>query len=168
MLDSKKARALNTSIDSLLRGVGIAGASVSTIKNMILQFNKQSEKEYRADYAYVAIDAVNLSPPIGSKVRKLYSAMQTYKFNRKIIPQMGMDIDNPAFLAVANVISAATNIPTDRVVMKINNLRAAADVNNETWQRIAMFMGWNTWDVGVKNPQVEALKRANKKNQQKD
>ena len=76
---------------------------------------------------------------------------------------MGMDIDNPAFLAVANVISAATNIPTDRVVMKINNLRAAADVNNETWQRIAMFMGWNTWDVGVKNPQVEALKKSNKK-----
>ena len=167
MLDSKKARALNTSIDSLLRGMGIAGASVSTIKNMILQFNKQSEKEYRADYAYVAIDAVNLSPPIGSKVRKLYSAMQTYKFNRKIIPQMGMDIDNPAFLAVANVISAATNIPTDRVIMKINNLRASADANNETWQRIAMFMGWNTWDVGVKNPQVEALKKANKKTNKK-
>ena len=167
MLDSKKARALNTSIDSLLRGMGIAGASVSTIKNMILQFNKQSEKEYRADYAYVAIDAVNLSPPIGSKVRKLYSAMQTYKFNRKIIPQMGMDIDNPAFLAVANVISATTNIPTDRVIMKINNLRASADVNNETWQRIAMFMGWNTWDVGVKNPQVEALKKANKKTNKK-
>ena len=167
MLDSKKARALNTSIDSLLRGMGIAGASVSTIKNMILQFNKQSEKEYRADYAYVVIDGINLSPPIGSKARKLYSSLQTYKFNRKIIPQMGMDIDNPAFLAVANVISATTNIPTDRVIMKINNLRASADANNETWQRIAMFMGWNTWDVGVENPEVKALKKANKKTNKK-
>jgi len=51
--------------------------------------------------------------------------------------------------------------------MKINNLRAAADVNNETWQRIAMFMGWNTWDLGVKNPQVESLKKSNKKTKKK-
>jgi hypothetical protein len=30
-----------------------------------------------------------------------------------------------------------------------------------------MFMGWNTWDVGVKNPQVEAIKKSNKKTKKK-
>ena len=67
-LENKKLRALNTSLDSLLRGGGVYGAGISTIKNMILQFNAQNDKGYRADHAYTMIEAVNLSPPIGSKI----------------------------------------------------------------------------------------------------
>ena len=43
-LENKKLRALNTSLDSLLRGGGVYGAGISTIKNMILQFNAQNDK----------------------------------------------------------------------------------------------------------------------------
>jgi len=35
----------------------------------------------------------------------------------------------------------------DRAVNKYNNLRGAANNNNEAWQRIAMALGWNSWDV---------------------
>jgi hypothetical protein len=52
-------------------------------------------------------------------------------------------------LAIANVISAATNIPTDRVVMKLQNVRDASMGDFETWQRVSMFMGWNKWQLGV-------------------
>jgi hypothetical protein len=166
-LENKKLRALNTSLDSLLRGGGVYGAGISTIKNMILQFNAQNDKGYRADHAYTMIEAVNLSPPIGSKIRKIYSATQTYKFNKKIIPQMGMGIDNPAYLAIANIVSATTNVPLDRAIMKLNNLRAAADSQNQAWQRVATFLGWNTWDVGVKNTAVEKAKAKNKKSSSK-
>ena len=166
-LENKKLRALNTSIDSLLRGGGVYGAGISTIKNMILQFNAQNDKGYRADHAYTMIEAVNLSPPIGSKIRKIYSATQTYKFNKKIIPTMGMGIDNPAYLAIANIVSATTNVPLDRAIMKINNLRAAADSQNQAWQRVATFLGWNTWDVGVKNTAVEKAKAKSKKSSSK-
>ena len=38
---------------------------------------------------------------------------------------MGMGIDNPAYLAIANIVSATTNVPLDRAIMKINNLRAS-------------------------------------------
>ena len=161
-LEDKKLRALNTSLDSLLRGGGVYGAAISTIKNMILQFNKQNDKGYRADHAYTMIEAINLSPPVGSKARKIYSATQTYKFNKKIIPGMGMSINNPAYLLFGNLVSAATNIPLDRAIMKLNNLIAATDSQNQAWQRVATFLGWNTWDVGVKNTAVEEAKAKGK------
>ena len=168
MIEEKKYRALNTSLDSLLRGMGVYGAALSTIKNMVIQFNKQEKKGWSADHAYTLIEAINLSPPIGSKARKVYSATQTWKFNREIIPHMGMDIDNPAFLAIANMVSAGTNIPLDRVVMKLNNLRAASNRQNEAWQRVATFLGWNTWNVGIENEgrerAKEELKKIKKKN----
>ena len=70
-------------------------------------------------------------------------------YNKEVIPEMGLDLDNPATLAIANVISAFTNIPTDRAVMKVNNIRDASMGDFEGWERIAMLMGWNKWNLGV-------------------
>ncbi len=166
-IEEKKYRALNTSLDSLLRGMGVGGAVVSTIKNIVLQFNKQEKKGWNADHAYTLIEAANVSPPIGSKLRKVYSSTQTWKFNKDVIPKMGMSIDNPAYLAVANIISAGFNIPLDRVIMKVNNLRAASDKENAVWQRIAVALGWNTWNVGIENKAVDKYKNKNKKKSKK-
>jgi hypothetical protein len=47
--------------------------------------------------------------------------------------------------------------------MKLNNLRAATDSQNQAWQRVATFLGWNTWDVGIKNTAVEEAKAKAKK-----
>jgi len=32
------------------------------------------------------------------------------------------------------------------------------DSRNETWQRLALALGWNTWDLGIKDPDIEAIK----------
>ena len=105
-----------------------------------------------------------MSPPIGSKIRKLYSATQSVKFNRDEIAEMGFDIDNPAYDAVANTVSAVTNVPLDRAVRITDNARAALDKNNEAWQRVALVLGWNTWDLGIQpNKQNTGKKRKNKK-----
>ena len=143
----KKARIANTMTDSILRGSGLAGAGISTIKNVILKFLEQEEKGWNADHAYTVIEAANFSPPIGSKLRKLYSGIQTYKFNKDIIADRGLSLNNPAWQSAGNFVSAATNIPMDRAVNKYNNLRGAANNNNEAWQRIAMALGWSSWDV---------------------
>jgi len=148
-IEDKKIRALNTSLDTILRGGGIAGATVSTLKNMLLKFKSEDEKGWRADHARTLIEAANISPPIGSKLRKLYNSFISYKYNKDEIATLGLHPDNPAILGMANFISATTNIPLDRAVMIANNLRASADSNNATWQRIALMLGWNTWDLGV-------------------
>jgi hypothetical protein len=154
-IEDKKIRALNTSLDTLLRGSGIAGATVSTIKNMILSFNKESEKGGRADYARTLIEGANISPPIGSKLRKIYNSFISYKYNKDEIANLGFHPDNPGILGVANLISGTTNIPLDRAVMIVNNLRASSNSNNATWQRIATLLGWNTWDVGIERPRYK-------------
>ena len=152
--DKKKVRMLNSMSDTILRGIGVYGAAVSTIKNIALKF-AQEEASGRPDHAHTIIEAVNLSPPIGSKIRKVYSATQTYKFNKEEIKEKGFALDNPAYGAVGNVISAGTNIPTDRVYNIVNNAQAALDKNNKAWQRIAVALGWNTWDVGIERKKFE-------------
>ena len=154
-IEDKKIRAMNTSLDTILRGSGIAGATVSTIKNMLLSFRKESERGGRADYARTLIEAANISPPIGSKLRKVYNSFISYKYNKEAIANLGFHPDNPAILGMANFISGSTNIPLDRAVMIVNNLRASSDSNNATWQRIALLLGWNTWDVGVERPKYK-------------
>ena len=49
--------------------------------------------------------------------------------------------------------------------MILNNIREASDSENEAWQRIAMLLGWNTWDVGV-DPygDIEISNKKRKKN----
>lgn len=148
--EAKKLRTANSMADTILRGSGVAGAVVSTLKNTIMKFLQQ-ENARSADHAYTLIEMANLSPPIGSKLRKIYSATQTYKLNKREIANNGWGLDNPSYLALGNVVSATTNIPLDRAVNKMNNLKEAMDTEHAAWQRIAMALGWSTWDVGV-NP----------------
>ena len=86
-----------------------------------------------------------------------------YKFNRDAIKEMGFDIDNPAYEAVGNFVSGTTNVPLDRVIANLNNVRAAMDKNNAAWQRISVLLGWNAWDVGIPDREVEKVKQEIKK-----
>ena len=147
--EKKDARFWETVVDSYLRGMGIIGAVPAALKNAILEFIKQNEKDYNSDYNEVIFDLINVSPPIGSKVRKLVSAGKTWKYNRDVIKEMAFDIDNPMIGATANVISALTNVPLDRVILKLQNLRDATNSDYKTWERIALSMGLNRWTLGL-------------------
>ena len=160
---NKKRRMLNNMVDTFLRGSGLAGAIVSTAKNTIMKFFEQEKKGWTADHTYTMIELTNLSPPIGSKLRKIYSGIQTYKFNKKIIKPMGFDIDNPVWGGVGSVVSGVTNFPLDRMLHLIDSAREATDQNNAAWQRIALLLGWRTWDVGATNEEVDAFKNKDKK-----
>jgi hypothetical protein len=174
--EKKKSRHVNTIADSYLRGMGTGGASVAALKNGIMSFINESKKDHNADYGNTVIDMLNVSPPIGSKARKLYSAGKSYMYNKEAVHEMGLDFDNPATMAIANVISAFTNMPTDRAVMKIQNIRDASMGDFENWQRIAMFMGVNKWQLGVgeKGPgeirveEVETRVKGEKKTKKKE
>jgi len=162
--DKKIERLTNNVIDSLLRGTGIYGAVVSTAKNIMLEFWKQDNKKHRADHAYTLLAFANISPPIGSKLRKVYSATQTRKFNRRVMEEVGFSIDNPIVPALGQAIEGFTNLPLGRAIQKINNMRAATQEDVELWQRMALIMGWNTWDIGVENDRIEKIKRQIKQN----
>ena len=163
--EKKNSRYTNTIADSYLRGMGTGGAAISALKNGLVSFMKESEKDYKADYGNTIIEMLNVSPPIGSKARKIYTSLKSYTYDKEVMQEMGFDIDNPAVMAIANVISAGTNIPTDRAVMKINNIRDASMGDFETWERIALFMGWNKWALGIedRSVSVKSVKEAEEK-----
>ncbi len=59
---------------------------------------------------------------------------------------------------VGSLASAAFNLPLDRVVAELDALVEASDNRNATWQRIALALGWRTWDVGAKNEEEDLIK----------
>ena len=160
-LEKKKSYMINGMLDSLLRGSGMGGAVVATLKNVVLEFLEQEEKEQddnwltQANHAYTMLEALNVSPPIGIKARKLYGAATTWDYNRDIIKHMDKtSIDNPIYDAVGAVVESTANIPLSRLYNKVQNIREAMDSDNETWKRIAMFLGWSRWTLGAKNEAV--------------
>ena len=61
--------------------------------------------------------------------------------------EKGWSLDNPAYLAAGQVISAATNVPLDRGIRKLQNLKDASDAENEEWMRVANALGWAKWEL---------------------
>ena len=107
----------NGMLDSILRGLGYAGAAVSVAKNTLLKFYEESEKD-RPKYENVAFEILNISPPIDSKITKIRSAMRTLQYEMDEIKEKGFSLDNPAYSASAKVFSALTNVPLDRLFTK--------------------------------------------------
>ena len=69
------------------------------------------------------------------------------KKRREEIFEKGFSIDNPAFLAFAKVLSATTNLPLDRALLKYENIEGAFEEENEWWQSMAMLLGWPKWQL---------------------
>ena len=159
----QNTRYVNTILDSYLRGWGTAGASVSALKNGVVSAIEESGDK-RPDIYKPVVEMINVSPPIGSKVRKIVQSGKTLYYNNDVIKEMGLDIDNPVVMATANVISALTNVPTDRLVMKINNIRDGMMGDYETWERISLFMGLNKYSLGIedRSPQTKAIEEVEK------
>ena len=181
LTDKKKERVINGMMDTLLRGAGIGGAVVSTIKNVLLKIMDEKEKADDGlfytdpDWNNVTVEALNLSPPIGIKARKISSSLKTWEYNNEVIKYMDKtDIDNPIYDAVTSGTEAVTNLPLNRLYNKYQNLKEATNSDHEMWQRIAMGLGWSRWNFGLQNQDVMTAKnkikeiKAEEKEQRKE
>lgn len=152
--EKKKEKAylstINGMADGLLRGMGIQGAAISTIKNVLIKISE--------DAADPVSDVLDFSPPISSKYDKLQKAYRTYKWNKKEMLEKGFSLDNPAYLAAANIISATVNVPLDRVVKKVNNVVDATQENITPLERSMLIAGWSEWELGIQKPKKEIEK----------
>ena len=154
----KYANILNSMADSLLRGTGVAGGVLSVTKNAIIRIIRESQKD-NPNYEKVGADLQRIAPPISSKLSKINQAARSFKWDKDEMINGGWGLDNPAYLAVGNVVSATTNIPMDRGVKKINNLMKASDSELETWERLALLGGWQDWELGIEDEKKKTKKR---------
>tara|TARA_R110002110_G_scaffold24361_2_gene91428 strand:+ start:13492 stop:21543 length:8052 start_codon:yes stop_codon:yes gene_type:complete len=166
IVTTKQTRMINGMVDTTLKGgFGLPGAVVATIKNVVMEYNKQEEKGFLSDHAYTILQAANLAPPVGSKLRKIYTAIQTNKFEKDAIKQRGLDVTingefnlSPAYSVVGNVLEGGLNIPMARLVDEVNSVTEALDARNSSMQRLALGLGWKTWDVSARNEEHDLIK----------
>ena len=149
ILAEKKVKVINGMVDSIARGTGLYGAVFTVVKNASVRIYEQTQKK-NPDYRNTYLELLKISPPISSKIQKFASAEKTASWNMKEIKSKGFSLDNPGFLAAGKVISSTTNIPLDRAIRKLNNLKAASDSQVETYKRIALLAGWSEWELGMK------------------
>jgi hypothetical protein len=163
--EKKTAGILNGMVDSLIRGSGIYGAIFSTIKNTYRTFLAEEKKGFTGDQTKTIIEAANLSPAIGSKLRKIYSAIQTNQFDKDVIEKYpwSVTIDgkfnpSPSYNILGDLTSALVNVPLDRALTEARGVAEALDNRNSYLQRIALGLGWRTWNVGAKNEEFDLIK----------
>ena len=164
--ENKIARISNGMVDSIVRGSGLAGAVAVTIKNTIREFIEYQEKpQFSRENADIILAALQISPPIGSKARKINAALQTLQYEKDVINERGFDVMidgkfqlSPAYNMIGSLSAATLNLPLDRAVDEVNSITEALDTRNTQWQRLALALGWRSWDTGVKIEEHDLIK----------
>tara|TARA_R110001632_G_scaffold2784_1_gene12243 strand:- start:121 stop:2709 length:2589 start_codon:yes stop_codon:yes gene_type:complete len=166
MMDIKKERIVNSMVDTMLRGSGVYGAIAATLKNTIITYYREEGKDaFSRDHRNTLIEALNLSPPIGSKLRKMNNAIKTKEYNAAVMEEQGWDVTlkgrvnlSPNYQVVASLTEAITNLPLERALVEIESFNEMLDSRNSTFQRIALALGYRSWDVGAKNEERDLVK----------
>ena len=176
--EKKIIKTLNSVLDTLLRGSGLTGAVISTIKNTIIKYYEQEEKGRNKDHAYTLLELTNVSPPIGSKIRKVYSSLTTKDFNKDVMEAQGWSPTlrgrfniAPNYEVVAGLSSALLNIPLDRLIAEVDAVSEALDSRNTAYQRLALGLGYRTWDINAKKEEegvVKAVAKLKRKTKAKE
>jgi hypothetical protein len=159
----KKERLINGSIDSVLRGSGLLGGVVATLKNVAIAFARQRDVGYNPDESAVIVEALNLSPVLGIKARKIVNAEKTLNYNKKVIDEMEtFDIDNPQWSASTSYVEGFTNLPLNRLYNKTQNMRQTLNSDHSNWERTLLLLGWSQYNLNLKNEKMDAIKEKSK------
>jgi hypothetical protein len=162
--EKKLIKAANGMLDSSLRGLGMAGVTVQVLKNLGIDIYDRSKRD-RPEFTDSYKKLLEFSPAIKSKLGKFQSAAYPFdsKKRRAEVFEKGFSLDNPAYESMAKVITGTTNLPLDRLYSKVNNLSAAMDEKTETWQSIAMVLGWPEWQIMPDSKESSTFSRGNVK-----
>ena len=164
--EEKSIRVVNGMLDSILRGTGFYGAGIAAIKNAVMMAMKQSKLK-NPKYEDAVFELLNFSPPLGNKAKKIRAWGRTLSWDSKEIREAGFSLDNPALMAYSKLISAATNLPLDRVLQKIENIKHASSTEAEMWQKMALLGGWQDWEVNLEEPKKKKKRKTNYKPRKK-
>ena len=163
--NKKVTRIANTMIDSLGRGFGVYAAVGTQLKNVVMKYVEQEKLDpFQRDHALTLIEIINYSPPVGSKLRKIYNAIRGKEFDKDIIAERGFEVTydgkvniSPSYNVMGSLVEGVTNVPMERALVEINSLVEMMDTKNSAWQRLALLLGWRSWDVGAKNEEMDEL-----------
>lgn len=148
----KYVNVIDSAIDGFGRGLGYGGAVAVMVKNVIQEAMDEYGEGGRKNFQDVILEIGTLSPAISSKISRLEQGARTFTWKQELekVRTEGVSLDNPAFEATGKFVSAVTNIPLDRLIRKMDNLSYPMRHDIQTWQAIALALGWGQWELGLK------------------
>jgi len=142
-LDGEELEVANATLDGILVGMGIRGKAYAVFKNWLIKANKELQKD-NPKLRDTASELLRVSPPIDKKYRQIRGALATLDYDMDEMSEISLD--NPGLEAVAGIIEASTNAPTDRLLRKMQNVKAALEEDRANWQRPFLLGGWAEYD----------------------
>ncbi len=157
---SKKMNAelntLNSMVDTSLKGLGLYGQVISTVKNAGFRAYIESNKDNPNYKGTVPAALLGISPGLSVKYSQLSRGIGTFQYNWDEIRERGLgDIDNPAYMGTADIIAGVTNIPLNRLLTKLQNMQNALNEDLATTTRIASAAGWSEYALGIPREEWE-------------
>jgi len=149
--DEKSINLANGMANSVIRGMGVYPAVFAAVKDVGIKLYSESKKD-RPQYEKAGVQILNIAPPLGSKYRKITGGLKSFSYTTpNAILEKGITLDNPGLRGAARVTEGLTNLPLDRLLIKLDNMQGALDQDNEYWQRVGMGLGWQDWQLGIKD-----------------
>ncbi len=152
-MNEKTTNVFEGMLDSLLSGFGMQGKVALSAKAFGKDFiNSDAQGFYDSDWK----NLLELSPTFSTKARQMMSAdylKDTYKDSKQ---WEEMSVRNPQLMWYAQYSSALFNIPLDRVLRKTHNLQSVFADETENWQKVALTLGWNEWDLGIEGMELHS------------
>jgi len=154
-------------VDSLLKGQGLVGNVMAWAKNVGLTWwNLRKDKKAMYKEADLYLATSELLVPLNIKLRDLKKAYREDYWNQDDIRWdyegkgwIGV-LTNPSVIkSMLYTVQAASGAPTGRIMDKYENLNNMINLDIENWQRIMLFLGYNTWNLGI--PDVNTRKGRN-------
>ena len=135
-------------LSTLLRGTGYGGALVDTLISMGREISIREDgfPSFGDDFAWNMFD---FSPSVDTKVRKIRAISRTFKYNRDQIKRRGFNLENPAYIAFGELVSATINVPLDRALRMAMALKQASDKDTAQWQKWALLIGYSSWSLNL-------------------
>jgi hypothetical protein len=162
-IDEKQILAIERVLTGFAKSTGNPGAVASTLYSMLKEAHMQQTGKRRKDADKIALTATSISPALNSKLRDLMGAYRAYNKIEEGQDFEDMVFDGERWKMAGEVTSFAAGLPLDRVVRKINHLKAIADDEVELWQKVWMTFGWSEWELNVDKKEAKFKKPKFKK-----
>ena len=138
----------NGIFDGFLRGMGYSGAIIAALKNLGMEYYDQRKKREAGERVYdpalgLIQAGLTISPPLSKKIGDIVEAQKFENWRQY------KDVPFYQGFAVANYVSALTNIPLDRAFKKVENLAHIGQAGNAAWQDILLALGWSPYQLDV-------------------
>ena len=152
--NTAKMRTINGALDTLIRGTGLKGVLLATVKNAFIKWYEKSGDPKA--YGDVMLELANVSPSIGIKLRALVKSYKAIEYNKDEIMYKGFSLDNTyAIEAGTSLTSATLNFPADRLYLKMQNIGNALNDEYTNWQRIYSLLGYSKYNLGIEEAEED-------------